>query len=323
MVSLATMPTAVPQPDLRPPARPQSRTQGARRREVAPLRRPAGPRAWLRAGRIRQWTKNLLVFGAPAAAGVLGRSVVLGHVALTFAVFCLLASGTYLINDVRDAQEDRRHPRKRHRPIASGAIPAGTAVRAGTTAIALGLVVALAVGAGVFVAACGYALLNAGYTTLLRRIAFADIAAVAGCFVIRAIAGAAAAGVPASRWFLVVVSFAALLVAAGKRYADFLDPAARRSRRVLQHYSGRVLRTIIAVTCAVALGAYCAWALGSAPATASMWRELTVIPFAAAVARYRRLAIKGRGGAPEQVLFGDRLMQINGAVWLVMFALGA
>src|SRR5947209_11079152 len=105
-------------------------------------RRPGGARAWVRAARIRQWPKNLLVFAAPLAAGSLGRVDVLGRVVVAFGAFCLLATGAYLINDVRDMGEDRRHPVKRHRPIASGAVAPGRALAAGAVSVALGLALA-------------------------------------------------------------------------------------------------------------------------------------------------------------------------------------
>jgi decaprenyl-phosphate phosphoribosyltransferase len=273
----------------------------------------------VRAVRVRQWTKNLLVFAAPAAAAALGRPGVLIHVSVAFVVFCLLASGAYLINDARDAPEDRRHPVKRHRPIASGAVPAETAAAVGAIFVALGIWLALAVSVDLCIAACAYAALNVAYTTWLRRVAIADIAAIAGAFVLRALGGGIAAQVPISKWFILVVSFAALFVAAGKRYADFLDPETRRSRRVLEQYTAEFLRLVICVSCAGALGAYSLWAFA---AGVPLSRELTIIPFILAMLRYGLLVTSGSGGAPETVIFGDRFMQMTGLAWVVMFGLG-
>jgi decaprenyl-phosphate phosphoribosyltransferase len=283
--------------------------------------RPAqrGVPTWLEAGGILQWAKNLLVFAAPAAAGAFGRPGVLVRVSLTFVVFCLLASGVYLVNDARDAAEDRRHPVKRHRPIACGAISASRAVAVGVIFVLLGVCMAAAISSGLLILAFGYAVLNVGYTTWLRRIAIADIAAIAGAFVLRALAGATAAQVPISRWFILVVSFAALFVAAGKRYADLLDPASRQSRRVLEQYTAEFLRLVISVACAVALGAYALWAFASG---VTIWRELTIIPFTLALLRYGLLVTSGSGGAPEKVIFGDRFMQVAGMAWMVMFGAG-
>lgn len=316
------MPLTASHPDPRPPrvSRPQP---------VAALRLPHGGATrggrlglWLRAVRIQQWMKNLVVLGAPAAAGVLGTPAVLRGVTETVLAFCLLASGAYLLNDVHDAGEDRHHPRKRHRPVASGAIPVARARRVGIGLIAAGLGLALAVSWHVAVVAGAYALLNVGYTGWLRRLALADIAVIAGVFVLRAAAGAAAAQVPISRSFLVLVCSGALFVAAGKRYADFVDPDARRSRAALEHYSSRRLRVIIALSWMVALGAYCAWAFGPGSSSGGILRELTVAPFAVGLLRYVSLVARGRGGAPELVLFADRVVQVAGAAWLALFALG-
>ncbi|MDQ2895924.1 MAG: UbiA family prenyltransferase, partial [Actinomycetota bacterium] len=110
--------------------------------------RPAahGPLTWVRAIRVRQWPKNLLLFGAPAAAGALGQSGVLARVALAAVAFCLLSSGAYLLNDLRDAPEDRRHPVKRHRPIASRAITPGPALGVAVALLAAGLALAATLG---------------------------------------------------------------------------------------------------------------------------------------------------------------------------------
>jgi decaprenyl-phosphate phosphoribosyltransferase len=310
------------------PHTPHPEATGPRLADVEQHRPSPGPgstggaRAWVRATRIRQWPKNLLVFAAPVAAGALGRPGVLGRTAVTFGVFCLLASGAYLLNDVSDAAEDRRHPVKRHRPIASGAVPAGRAVAVAIAAILLAAATAATVGWALLALAGGYVALNVLYTTWLRGVAIADIAAIAAAFVLRATAGGIAAGIPISRWLIIVVSFAALFVAAGKRYADFLDPAARRCRPVLNQYNADFLRMVIGVASAVALGAYCLWAFGTARPGAMAWRELTIVPFTLAILRYGLIVTNGRGGAPEQVLFEDRFTQLAGAAWLVMFALG-
>lgn len=277
---------------------------------------------WARAVRVRQWPKNLLLFGAPAAAGVLGRTAPLERTCVAVLGFCLLASGAYLFNDLRDAREDRCHPLKRHRPIASGAISRPRALAASAGAIAAGLVLSAGLGVASLEIALGYVALNFGYATWLRQVAIADIAAIAAAFVIRATAGGVAAGVPISRWLFVVVSFAALFVAAGKRYGDLLDPAARRSRAVLAQYNADFLRLVIGIACAVALGAYCMWAFQTAPPPGGAWREATIVPFTLALLRYSLVVTEGRGGAPEEIVLGDRFMQVVVLAWALMFGLG-
>jgi decaprenyl-phosphate phosphoribosyltransferase len=313
---------AAPRVAAAPPeaASPRRRSDAVRAGSVRVLR-PAsrGVASWVRAIRVRQWPKNLLVFGAPAAAGALGRPGVAGRVALAALAFCLLSSGAYLLNDLRDAPEDRKHPVKRHRPIASRTIAPGPALIVAVLAIAGGLGLSATLGPASLALAGASVGLNFAYTTWLRRVAIADITAIAGAFVIRAAAGGAAAGVPISRWFVVVVSFSALFVAAGKRYADFIDPVSRSSRPVLDEYNADFLRMVIGAASAVALGAYCLWAFGG---PSSPWREATILPFTVALLRYGLLVTGGRGGAPEEILLGDRFIQLTGAAWLLTFALG-
>ncbi len=314
------MPTAARQGQLAA----AQRSLSQRPQAVLTLRpRAAGVRAWARALRVRQWIKNPLVLAAPAAAGVLGHPGVLWRVVVTMVAFCPLASGVYLINDVRDAPEDRRHPTKRHRPIASGAISAAAALTVGVGLVLIALGLSLVVSIGVFATACGYVALNAAYTAVLRRVPVVDIAAVAAAFVIRALAGAVAAQVPISGWFVLFVWSGALFVAAGKRYADRLDPAARGSRRVLQSYSTEFLRLVIALSCALALAGYVVWAFRTPSRGGGPWRELTVVPLVLVTIRYRAVAVRGAGGMPERVLFSDRFVQLAAAMWLATFAFGA
>jgi decaprenyl-phosphate phosphoribosyltransferase len=282
-------------------------------------RRDRGLRLWLRAVRVRQWPKNLLVVAAPVAANMLLREGTFSRVVLAFVVFCLLASGVYLLNDVHDAPEDRQHPAKRHRAIASGAITARQAIVVGVLLALAGLGLSLVAGWALFACAAGYLALNAAYTGWLRQVAIADLAVIAGVFLLRAAAGGLAAGIAISRWFIVVVSFSALLVAAGRRLADLVDVAARRSRPVLEEYTPEFLRMVIAVGCAVAVGGYCLWAFEARHPHSPPWRELTVVPFTMALLRYGLLVTRGGGSAPEDILLRDRFMAVVGAAWLLLF----
>lgn len=263
------------------------------------------------------------MLAAPAAADKLGHRDVLTSALVALIVFCLLSSAVYLINDVRDAAEDRRHPVKCNRPIASGALGASEATVAAFGCLVLALVSAWAVRPALAGVVFTYAVLNYAYTTWLRRVAIADIAAVAGCFVLRAVAGGVATGVALSHWFVLVVSFAALFVAAGKRYADIIDPAARGSRGVLRQYDPDFLRLVIGIACAVALGAYALWAFQGGHADIVLARQLTLVPFMLALLRYALLLSAGEGGAPEAVIFRDRFMQLAGLSWVVLFMVGA
>ena len=205
------------------------------------------------------------------------------RVGLACIAFCLIASGIYAINDVRDAPEDRLHPRKRHRPVAAGELDPRVALLLGVVLIVTGLAVCVAVRPLLGRGGAGLRRAHGGLHGALRRIPILDIAAIAGGFVLRAVAGGVAAPVTLSRWFVLVVTAAAVLVAAGKRQAELrrTEQAGGAARAVLARYGADRLRLIIAGSAAVALFAYGVWAFALPDLDDLIWRPLTLIPFAA------------------------------------------
>ena len=190
--------------------------------------------------RPRQWIKNVLVVArAAGAAGALGRDDVPLRLTLAWAAFCLLASGIYAINDVRDVDEDRIHPGKRFRPIAAGEVDPRLATGFGISVIAAGLVACAAIRPLLALVGVAYVALTLSYTLLWRHIILLDVIAIAGGFVLRAIAGGVAAPVLLSRWFLTVVTCAAVFIAAGKRLAELRRSGGttRGARKVLGGYT--------------------------------------------------------------------------------------
>lgn len=279
--------------------------------------------------RPQQWPKNLLVIAAAGAAGALGHDDVPGRVGVACFAFCLLSSGIYALNDVRDVYEDRLHPTKRFRPIAAGELGRGAASVLGLALIAIGLGLCVFISPLLGLVGVGYVALTLSYTLIWRHLLLLDIVAIGGGFVLRAVAGGAAAPVSLSRWFLLVVTFAAVFVAAGKRYAELRrtdsESRARRPvkrRRVLEGYSVSRLRWILGVSATGAVFAYSVWAFQLPLVDGVPWRLLTIAPFALCLIRYGQLVLAGAGEAPEDLLFRDRLLQLAGVVWLVLFALG-
>ncbi|MBV9940764.1 MAG: decaprenyl-phosphate phosphoribosyltransferase [Solirubrobacterales bacterium] len=285
-------------------------------------RRPTW-RAMLVTMRPKQWVKNALVVAAAGAAGALTRDDVPLRVALACLAFCLLASGIYAINDVRDAAEDRRHPYKRLRPVAAGELDPRVATLLGVVLLAGGLGLSAAVRPLLTLVAVGYVALTVSYTIALRRVPILDIAAIAGGFVLRAVAGGVAAPVTLSRWFVLVVTAAAVLVAAAKRQAELRRTATAgvNGRSVLERYGAARLRLIVIGSAALALFAYVVWAFALADIDGIPWRPLTIIPFAACLTRYGALVRTGGGEAPEELLLGDRWLALAGVVWLAVFGL--
>ena len=290
-----------------------------------PLREPRrGPvRAAVATMRPKQWIKNALVVAAAGAAGALGHDDVPARVTLATGAFCLLASGIYAVNDVLDAPEDRRHPVKRHRPVAAGTLDPIAATALGLWLMLAGLILCAVIAPLLALVGAAYLGLTISYSLLWRRVLVLDIVAIAGGFVLRAVAGGVSAPVTLSRWFLLVVVCGAVFVAAAKRYAELRraghDRLARR--RVLNSYSPRLLELILAASAAVALVAYCVWAFELPAVSGIPWRPLTIAPFAACLLRYGALVRAGAGEAPEDVLLADRPLQLAGLAWLVLFAL--
>jgi decaprenyl-phosphate phosphoribosyltransferase len=288
--------------------------------EIRPTPRPlhGSPGAvLLRACRPRQWVKNALVAVAPGAAGALTRPAVVTEILGAFVAFCALSSATYLLNDVRDRELDRRHPVKRSRPVAAGELTPRGALRIGAAMGLFGLALSALVQPRLAVVAVCYLVLTTSYSILWRRVAIADIVAIAGGFVLRAAAGGAATNVPLSRSFLIVTSACALFLVAGKRYAELTAAGTRRATRAtLRRYSRRLLRRLIGGAAALGCVAYARWAFwrsGVGP-----WFELSMIPFVLWLGRYAVLLGAGAGESPEELILGDRSLVALGGIWLIL-----
>jgi decaprenyl-phosphate phosphoribosyltransferase len=281
----------------------------------------------LREARPKQWIKNVLVFAAPGAAGVLDNGSALWRTIVAFVSLCLAASGTYFLNDVADVDADRQHPSKRNRPVAAGTVPLPVA-----TVVGVALLVAALVVAGIttrwqlVVVVAVYIALTLAYSAWLKHIAVVDIVVVASGFVLRAIAGAVAVDVPMSNWFLICISFGSLFIVTGKRYAELLEfgDDASTVRPSLEGYSLTYLRFVLGVASSVTLLSYCLWAFEKARLADTTWPmyQLSILPMATALLRYGLVLERGHGGAPEDVFLSDRALQALAVIWLVTFALG-
>jgi decaprenyl-phosphate phosphoribosyltransferase len=293
---------------------------------TAALARPASYAAALvRLARPRQWAKNVLVFAAPGAAGVLTEADELAATLVAFVAFCLAASGTYYLNDASDVEADRQHPVKRLRPVASGVVPVPLARAVGTGLIVVGVTIGFLTGSWYLPAVvAGYVALTTSYTLWLKHVAVVDIAAVAAGFVARALAGAAATQVEVSDWFLIVASFGSLFMVAGKRSAELHEGGGEAgTRAVLGSYSPEFLNSVRSVALGVTVLAYVLWAFEQAELVEGFpWFELSIVPFVLALLRYALRIDAGAGGAPEDVVLGDRPLQVLGAIWAAIFGMG-
>jgi decaprenyl-phosphate phosphoribosyltransferase len=274
--------------------------------------------------RPRQWSKNVLVFGAPATGGVLSQPSVLAATTGAFAAFCLVASGVYFINDLVDASADLRHPVKRLRPIASGFVSRGLAIFVASLLLLAGIgVAAVTAGLPLVAVVAGYIALSFAYTFGLRSIALLDLGAIAGGFLLRAVAGGVATDVPLSMWFLMVAGFGSLFLAAGKRRAEYVELGEDRHyhRRSLLDYSEPYLRYVQYTASTVAIAAYTQWAFEGA-AGGSIWSGLSIIPFVLGILRYALHLERGRGASPEDVVLTDIPLLALGLSWVLLVAIG-
>lgn len=284
-------------------------------------------RSLVKEARPKQWFKNVLVFAAPGAAGVLDDGHYIWTALVAFVAFSLVSSGTYFWNDVLDVESDRQHPKKRFRPVASGAVPLPLAKVVGSALIAVGIALGLATGHWkTTVVLAVYVALTLSYSLRLKHVAVVDLVAVAGGFVLRAIGGAVAAHMPMSTWFVLVTTFGSLFIVTGKRYAELIEMGedAATTRATLDVYSIAYLRMLLGITAGATLLAYCQWAFDTAELAGSSfpYYELSIIPVLTALLRYLLILEQGRGGAPEEVFLSDRTMQMLGVIWVVLFGLG-
>ena len=295
--------------------------------QPAPPRRGGLAGGLRRTARPRQWIKNVLVVAAPAAAGELFSRHALAQLALVFVLFTACAAAVYLVNDARDAEADRAHPVKRHRPVAAGQVPVPVAYAVGATLGVLApFVAAWLCPPPVVALLIAYLAMQVAYCVSLKHVLVVDLAVVTTGFLMRAMIGGLALGIPLSRWFLITTGFGALFMVSAKRYSEAVQMAGKAgaTRALLTEYTTGYLRFVWQLAAGVAVLGYCLWAMeeGGVPHTSVLpWRQLSMVAFILAVLRYAVFADRGTAGEPEDVVLRDRALALIGLVWLAMYGL--
>ncbi|MBP7146778.1 MAG: decaprenyl-phosphate phosphoribosyltransferase [Acidobacteria bacterium] len=273
------------------------------------------PALW-RSLRPHQWIKNLFLFAAVVFAGQLRepRSVALAGAG--FLLFCAISSAIYIVNDIVDRPQDRLHPHKRYRPIASGRVPVRMAAGVAVALMVGGLGGSFALGYGFLVAALAYAALSVAYSFGLKRVVILDVMIVASGYSLRAVAGAEAIQVVFSDWLLLCTSMLALFLGFCKRRQELtsLQDDAVAHRAVLARYSEQFLDQMIAVVTASTLISYIFYTLSDEVAAKLGTPYLgATIPFVVyGVFRYFYLVhMRGEGGRPAREVIGDRPLLLN------------
>ncbi len=275
--------------------------------------------ALLKTMRPRQWTKNAFVLAALVFDRQLTNPTSLVHSLLGFALFCLVSSSVYIINDILDIEADRNHPEKRNRPIASGQLPVAYALAAAALILVISFPVAYWLSPGFAAITFVYLLLNLAYSNWLKNIPLIDVLVIAAGFVLRVGAGVSLITVERfSPWLYVVTILLALYLGFGKRRAELtlLTDGDNSHRRVLDGYPIPLLDQLITIVSSTTIIAYSLYTF-SAPNLPDNHSMMLTIPFVIyGIFRYLYLIqVKREGGAPEELLLSDRPLQAAIGLW--------
>ncbi len=285
-------------------------------------------RALITSLRPRQWMKNGVLFAGLIFSQNALDPLLVARAVSGFLVFCAVSSASYLINDFLDLERDRRHPEKKKRPMASGALAPGTGLAAAAVLLAIGLAGATRLSSDFALVAVAYTLLIFAYSLILKRVIILDVLAIAVGFVLRAIGGvrvvqAADPTTELSPWLEVCTLFLALFLATGKRHQELvlLEHDAATHRRTLAEYSPRLLDLMMGVMTAATVIAYATYTI--APATVAKFQSPSLVytvPFVVyGVFRYAYLVLERKsGGNPTEVLLTDLPLIVNVILWLAV-----
>jgi len=280
--------------------------------------------------RPRQWVKNGLITVAPGAAGMLSHDNVIGHVLVAFLAFCAVSSAMYLLNDIRDVEADRTHPKKQLRAIAAGELSVRRAVIASLVLLAAGFLLPLTLvkPEGLLLILGLYVVSTTLYILWLKTVAVIELAFVAAGFFLRSYAGAVACHIYVSSWFLVVVSFGAFFLVVGKRSSELSQEGAGTTRKVLGEYTPEFLHSALTMSATVAVTGYCLWAFDTSSTGLSSIHHhivpirLTVVPVVLAILFVMRTSEATDGQSPEDLILKDHTVQSLLVLWAALLTIG-
>lgn len=275
---------------------------------------------WWKSMRPHQWVKNLFIFAPLLFGQKLGEPFAVGYAVLAFVVFSFLASGLYIVNDWMDAEEDRAHPEKKNRPIASGALSPATALIFAAGLFVAALSIGWMIGLTFFLVAALYLILTIAYSAVLKHMIVLDSMTIATGFVLRVVGGALAVGVVASHWLIVCAFVLALFLAFAKRRQELLtlNDNAARHRHVLGQYSVSYLGRVNNILIGAAIVCYALYTV--APETVEKFGTDALIYGTVFViyGMFRYMALiedAGNGGNPSKMLVRDKPLLVAVLGW--------
>ncbi len=275
----------------------------------------------LRLLRPNQWSKNGLCLAGVFFSGRLLDAHALLLAVQTFAAFCLVSSSVYVLNDLMDRERDRLHPKKRRRPIASGAVAPGTGAVLALALFGAGMAWAWALGTAVFVCTLAYVAVNVAYSTVLKHVVLVDVLAVAFGFVARLLAGIYVVGAQPTSWIVLCTFFLAVFLAFGKRRAELANLGQQdgTQRPSLRGYTVDLLDRLVNGAGIMSIISYALFTALSGPKPTLV---VTVPVVYYAISHYQRMLLRNAyGEEPDAVLVKDGRIIASVAIWLGLYLL--
>ncbi|MBI3289489.1 MAG: decaprenyl-phosphate phosphoribosyltransferase [Elusimicrobia bacterium] len=275
---------------------------------------------FVRSLRPKQWTKNLFIFASLVFTGRLHQPGSVAAAGAAFALFSLFSGSLYVINDIRDRDGDRLHPVKSRRPVASGALPVGTAFALAATLGAASLIASFCLARGFGLAVLAYGVLMLLYSGVLKRLMFIDVIVISIGFALRVAAGAFVLGETPTHWSLICVFFLTLFLGFSKRKADLLvQQRQSQGAFVLAGYDGDLLRMLLTLTASCTILAYCFFTLTSGKDI----RLVYTLPFVVyGILQYLHLIMTpDLADRPDELFWRDAPLLINNGLWICACAL--
>jgi len=279
-------------------------------------------RALLRTMRPKQWAKNVFIFAGVFFDGKLLDPAKLLASVLAFAIFCLVTSAIYLINDLVDIERDRLHPRKRYRPLPSGQLPIRWAVAAAVVMPVIALAASLLLTWQLTVVLLAYLALHIAYSFFLKNIVLLDVFAIAGGFVLRVVAGIVVIDVTHfSPWLYLCAGLLALFLAIGKRRQELILLAedAESVRATYKDYNMPLLDDMLRMVTTGSVLTYMLYTVEATTIRVNGYSMMLTIPFVVyGIFRYLYLIhVRGQGSAPDELLFEDIPLLLAVVLWVV------
>ncbi|HEU5061576.1 MAG TPA: UbiA prenyltransferase family protein [Solirubrobacterales bacterium] len=284
---------------------------------VVPRRSPL--RAAIKTGRPKEWVKNVFVFAGLLFSGEFTDVDAIAAASVTFVAFCLISSAGYFLNDLIDVELDRKHPKKRFRPLAAGELSETAAKLIAPAVAAVGIGIAFLVNWEVGLMVVGYGVAQVAYSLGLKQIVIIDVMTLAGLFILRVAAGAEAVDAHASEWLLLCTGMLAAFLGFTKRRQEAVSELheGTSTRPVLEHYSLPFLDQMVALVTTGTVISYAIYAVDS-PQIGSqmMW---TIPPAVYGIFRYLYLIYdRNDDRSMSGIIAGDRGIQAAGAAFAIV-----